>query len=352
MTAFLRQIDHNEVLKIVRSILIKTISPEHDFDQLAVDCALLRNYLWILSNKGMEPTYVTKLLNMAIEVETDKIGTLEIAEKSRRERLREALNELANSLDVIELANGRWLPAPVRLVNINNYTTEYLLIGGVPTNLLPDDIANEIISNGPFRRVKGDNLLKVLELPTEPLISWLNKPSKNLLEWSKEVIENTKLTAVQPKDSSKFQVYSQKTENLQAYRWVENNQITKNGKYLARYRSFMGLEYRIIETKDSIITKSGVPVFGFGDPRRLMYGIDALNNNPIRISVEENTDAFYITVRSELPRAENRLFAALGKLSLPKDTYYPRSWSFNKRDFDQIKQALENLKVKIDLRRS
>lgn len=345
MTALLKIIDHKQAIEITRSTLIKKTSFNH-FDQLTIDCALIRNYLWTLSNKGTEPVHIRRLLNMAVQVEVDDLGSLHLAEQRRRERLHEALNELSNSLDIFELPNGRWMPAPVRLVHINN-SGEYLLIGGLPTNLLPEDIANEVIHHGPFRRVKGNKLCKAFELPTESLCSWLNIPSEDLLLWSKEIMEKTVLEPFELKDISRFEIYfSQKPVNLQVYRWVENSQNIRNGRYLARRYTVMGLNYRIAEIKNNQIIKLGIPMFGFGDPRRLMYGIDALNNNPIKVAIEKNSDSFCVTIQSELPRAENRLFAALGMLTVPEDKYYPRIWHFNKNDIYQIENSLKTLKVK------
>jgi hypothetical protein len=76
-----------------------------------------------------------------------------------------------------------------------------------------------------------------------------------------------------------------------------------------------------------------------------MYGLDLLAEKPV--SVEEIPDRVETTfvLRSELPQAEQRLFAALGRLVVPEEKYYPRNWTFHHEHAVEMKNRLAKLGV-------
>jgi hypothetical protein len=54
--------------------------------------------------------------------------------------------------------------------------------------------------------------------------------------------------------------------------------------------------------------------------------MDSHVGNPVEVPFDSVGDTLKLTLWSELPRPELRLFAALGSLEVPVDRYYPRTW--------------------------
>jgi hypothetical protein len=80
-----------------------------------------------------------------------------------------------------------------------------------------------------------------------------------------------------------------------------------------------------------------------------MYGMDAISNQPCRFKVTRNSASTNVFVSSEIPKAERRLFLALGQLTIPtdRDHGYPRLWTFSNEVMDQVKKTLDDLGVRI-----
>ena len=74
---------------------------------------------------------------------------------------------------------------------------------------------------------------------------------------------------------------------------------------------------------------TGIRVIPPTDFRRLMYGLDQLAERPVTVEEISARSETTVVLRSELPQAEQRLFAALGRLVVPEDKYYPRNWTFH-----------------------
>ena len=82
-----------------------------------------------------------------------------------------------------------------------------------------------------------------------------------------------------------------------------------------------------------------------------MYGLDAAAGNPVQIETEFTTKEFVVILRSEIPRAERRFFAALGTLSVPPEKYYPRTWRFPAQYTAEVTKRLSALKVEFAIKR-
>ena len=86
-------------------------------------------------------------------------------------------------------------------------------------------------------------------------------------------------------------------------------------------------------------------VFVPGEARRLMYALDARSSNStIARWTYRGSRADFIT-NSELPQAEQRLFAALGTLNIT-DRVYERHWTFVTGS-ELVLNRLRNLKIEI-----
>jgi hypothetical protein len=347
----IESIDKRRASEIVRSFLLGNSASQ---DQLAVDCAALRHALWDLSRGGKIPVHIRRLLNTTVQFHLDSLDSPEMAEQKRRERLRDALDELSEVYDLVNLPNGYWLPAPTREVPIANQNDERLLIGGIPTTLIPTHLSASIDHRGPFRRIKGSVVGETLKLPVEPLEYWIGMPpADDIRVWSREVLEKAELANYsEPPEGSRFQIYlpqNSRAGSPQALRWQDIKPQLPAGRYLARRNlAFGAWQHRIIQVGAGRIISSGDPETGFGDIRRLMYGLDSLADNPVRVQLKQDTKEHYVVIRSELPRAERRRFASIGNLVVLTDEYYPRKWVFKLAYKDIVEHCLHKLGVRIE----
>ena len=93
-----------------------------------------------------------------------------------------------------------------------------------------------------------------------------------------------------------------------------------------RTRIYGAREYRLVEGRAGRIT-SVCDLHGI-DVRRLMYALDLAAGNPVRARFRRVSAGTEWLFTSELPRAEQRIFAALGSLTIPGDRPFERRWTF------------------------
>ncbi len=341
----LRLIDQAEARRLLGAALLG-----NGGDEVALDCAVLRGAVWSLSSGGLAPAHTTRILNAAVEADAEAHT---FREPARREHLRELLDELDDVLDLVQLQGGWWLPGPVRVVPLAG-TEEALLVGGLPTHLLPTKLAATVSHEGAQRRVRGGTLQEALALPAQPLEAWLGVPDEgDLAKWTRDVLATTPLLAYEaPQEGEGFLVYAPATvgERASQYaRWVPPQRVL-SGRFLAmRPAHFGGREYRVAELSAGRLLKLGVPATGTGDVRRLMYGLDLAARRPVMVGRRASPSQTTLVVRNELPRMERRLFAATGRLSLPPDgSYYPRVWTFSPAHAPRAVAALERLGVRFE----
>src|SRR5262249_49989408 len=100
-----------------------------DCDQIGRECALLRSCLWALSG-GERPVYVLRVLNVALSLSPEHVfdGNHSASLTDLRARLRRALADLSDAGDVLSLANGRFLPSPLREVPLGTADGARLLV--------------------------------------------------------------------------------------------------------------------------------------------------------------------------------------------------------------------------------
>jgi hypothetical protein len=321
-------------------IIARQLTGSEACDQVAEDCALLRSCAWALTD-GVRPVHVLRLLNLA--------STLQFSGDASRARLKEALEELSECGDLAEMSNGQWLPAPTREVRLGTADDMRLLVGGFPTSLLAVEYASQIEHTGPHRRLRGDTLQRELDLPSQSLDAWMGHAPEDLREWTLSALRGN-YEHYRPTGRS-IEVYAPELSSAstpQAFRWVERTDKLA-GTYLSREEvTFRGKRYLAAEVAKGQI--AGIRTMPSTDFRRLMYGLDLLAAKPV--GVEEilgPVEASFI-LKSELPQAEQRLFAALGRLLVSEGKYYPRTWIFNQELVVEIRKRLAKLGVRTFVR--
>jgi len=310
--------------QIEREIAIDLIGCDRA-DSVALDCARARTILWALSRAN--PPHILSVMNMLLDRAIPLAGSSD--EPAERRRIRGLLDELVEIGDVIELPGGRWHPAAVREVDLGKLDDHRLLIGGVPTTALPADLRAEIDHDGPFRRVRGDRLRRALALPTEQLDSWAGVPIANLTDWAERILSSKLSPYTEAQDGNVMRIYAPHNAwrgSQQTKRWQDRFE-SATGRFLAEKSHFGTTEYRVIDVRSGRVEQSGAILLP-GEARRLMYALDLRAANPVDVIYERTDGLLSLTLWSEIPRSERRLFGALGTLVAPRERYYPRRWRF------------------------
>jgi hypothetical protein len=332
----LRTVSEREARTVLRHQLVGTGA----CDQVAADCALLRSCVWALTG-GSRPVHILRLLNLAT--------SLDPSSDDLRPRIKESLEELADAGDLAELANGRWLPAPTREVRLETADDTRLVVGGLPTSLLPPDLSSTLEHSGAFRRTKGGRLAEALALPSEDRASWMGKAPADLEAWTKLAFEG-KYEAWRD-DNGQSSIYAPELFSAttpQHIRWVERLEKL-SGRYLCRQLLPFGLKrHHAAEIVGGKLTRF-MNLRG-DDLRRLMYGLDMLAGKSVSVSESESHTGVEIILKSELPKPERRFFAALGRLTVAPDAYYPRTWLFPVAYAAEVRKRLMALGIRIAAR--
>jgi hypothetical protein len=321
-------------------IFARELTGAEKCDQVAEDCALLRSCAWALTD-GVRPVHILRLLNLA--------STLHFSCEAPRAQFKDALEELSECGDLAELSSGQWLPAPTREVRLGTADDMRLLVGGFPTSLLSVEHASQIEHIGPYRRLRGGVLSKALDLASQGLEAWMGHAPGDLREWTQSTLRGN-YEGYRPTGQT-IEVYAPELfppSKPQLLRWMDRTDKLA-GTYLSREElPFGGKRYLGVEIVKGQI--GGIRAMPPTDFRRLMYGLDLLVERPVAVEEIPGRVETTFVLRSELPQAEQRLFAALGRLVLTEGKYYPRNWSFHPDHADKIKKGLAKLGVSTFLR--
>lgn len=314
---------------------------------LTLDCALLRALIWSLT-RSREPAHVHRILNQAERRASIYTPAGELPEV--RERLRRTLDELADGGDLLDLGGGRWFPAGVREVPLGELAGERLLVGGLPTGVLPALLRAEVTHHGAARRLRTGVLREALGLPVEELDSWTRAPLQPLESWAERLLTSPLSPYSEPEsEAGSLRVYVPRAARRgtpQRWRWTEQLEGL-TGTFLGERSRYLGVrEVYLLELRGGRPVRIGA-VIRRGEIRRLMYALDAESENPVEVGWIQDGGTLRVTLWSELPRSEQRLFAALGTLDEGAEGYYPRLWRFEREHAALVGQRLDALGVQL-----
>ena len=332
----------------------------------ALSAEVIRVALWVLCTPRQAVSFAEasvttrKLLELARAIWRpiednygEKHGAWDLEHDSEPERngtlSRELLDSLAEQGDMFLLSGGRWLPTPLRFVPVT--PTHYLLVGGMPTHLLPDVALHALHLHGSFRHVEGDAIVSLQQISGitvrqfQALESWLGPSQK--LEELLGLFDQYELQTVvhQQVSDSSLEAYGANDNKPQFLRWQALNQVD-NGRYLLRASNPWGThQYSIgfISGRQLIQQSAGI---WQTDIRRLCYALDHRAGKPTSVSWNEKQRE--LLLRSELPGRERKFLASVGTLQENADGYYyPRRWVFSK-DVAPVFEMLKNLGIQVD----
>ena len=260
---------------------------------------------------------------------------------------REILENLAEQGDLLELSGGRWLPAPLRFVPIT--PKHHLIVGGMPTRLLPPVLLRALSFHGSFRYVEGSvdpSPQQDANFPMQwqSLENWLG-PSQALEEMARYFDEQELLpVSHQMVSDTALEAYEASINGSQYSRWQSLNRI-KDGRYLLRSSTFWGINYYTVGSISSHRLTQQSTELRQTDIRRLCYALDQRAGIPTK--ARWNQRRSLLILHSELPGRERRFLSSLGTLiENTNGNYYPRQW-FIAQDVTPVFSMLNNLSIQV-----
>lgn len=292
---------------------------------------ILRATVWSIAAPSSK-AHVNRVLSAALPTWQLLSARTTTSEETLRAELRGALSTLEDAGDLIGLSGGYWAPAATRFVMLPD-RAGYLLVGGAPSALLQLD-RDAIQFHGPHRHLVDLPAELEAGLPMEDFDSWTRRPETiSLQEWAREVFESLERAPYAPSSGDAFEFYlpaSSRPGTSQFFRWSESAEDT-TGTLLARRRRLYGArEYRLVDVRAGRIV-SACELHDV-DVRRLMYALDLEAKNPVRARPTRVGDQTEWLFTSELPRAEQRAFAAFGTLTVPDERRFERRWTFTRNE--------------------
>lgn len=329
----------------------------------------LRVALWMHSAQGTQSVHINRILRAAQRLlrpiwvqrgKTDEVYSLadgnddidflaDVREDAGLDdRLyvlhRDALNELDAIGDIVELPYGYWMPAPLRVVALPK-SGSWLLVGGIPTNCLPASV-RAYLKHSNFARLlsRAPDALD-FRCAQQSFTTWSDQPADKLLVWTERILHETILESFSSMEGCYLYVPS--PGQTQEARWKKEYQHIKDGRYLARIRRGAQTHYRVVLLKQHDIMLWGEIVWGIRDPQRLCYDLDALSGCPVSIHEKRVSNGYILTINNALPKAEQRLLIALGRVNTQKSTHYHSNWTISTEHIMDVREALQQIGVKI-----
>jgi hypothetical protein len=352
------------------------VAPQSVATQHSAFAAIVRAVLWADWTSTQEAVHVGRVLNAASRLASPLLGDVGAETPSGdgatefgdawgqpadsgnvRQLLRAALEDLEVLGDVAEVRGGRWLPAPLRCVALDA-AGAWLLVGGRPTSEMPRASRAAIRANGTTRILAQTPSSVGLDLPAQPLDDWSRIPKESLAEWTKGVLDSADLVDFEGDLAVEAYMPSARGQRqpmpFQYDRWSAKLQALPEGRYLIRTRHRFGpMRYAVASLKRGSIIATGAIDLPPGELRRLLYGLDAQAEAPTVVRVSRHGSGWRLMLRNALPRGEERLLTALGDLRPSEDgRYYPRVWDLEGAFFSTVCDALERLKVVVDVQRA
>jgi hypothetical protein len=269
--------------------------------------------------------------------------------------LRQTLDDMESIGDVAATPGGRWLPAPLRCVALQDIN-RWLLVGGLPTRELPDKLRQTIEFSGSVRLLKKHPLEYGLSIVSQSKDDWCRIPSQPLREWTIQILNGNKMQPLSSGDTE-YEYYAPGNRRipntlsmLQFDRWTTQTKLLSDGRYFVRRKSFFGpTSYAIARIEMGSLKEISSLYLGPGDLRRLLYGLDLLNNCPVIAKRKRlSSGSWLFSFFNELPSPEKRILLALGRL-IPNldEKYYPRKWEIPNVYLNEVESRLMDLGIKL-----
>lgn len=226
--------------------------------------------------------------------------------------LRYVLNVLTLMREVQELRGGYWFPTPVRFVRLGQTA---LIIAPTTT----DELARHFPDIEKAGYARFLTLADEINLPEQSLDDWIGLEPTNAADWARGALQHgleSMATTIHPENLEFFSLERIPSLHAQSSKicWVRDfRRASYPDKKTVLCRTRLGenhYRYFLGHIENGrLLRESTAPV----DIDRLQYGIAALINRPITVSIKAENSIYVVSLFSALPRPERRLLLALAK---------------------------------------
>lgn len=260
----------------------------------------------------------------------------------KTQSLRYALAILDLMREIQDLGHGYWYPTPLRYVPLDDLA---LLIGISPTRELQRHFAG--IRRAGYARVGAT--AEFSKIPHQDLADWMSAP-KNTAAWAELELTKARATIGPTLTSSAVELFGVsrraacgRSVLMQSWHPARmDGNIAWKGLVLCRealpgyYRHFLG-----VLDGHRVVGEAPLP----SDLSRIKFGLARLAESPITVVVRRGSGTRTLHVFGELPRAERRLFLALG---VRQASSIGKAYSFREEDYlTCVDDALTSLGVEL-----
>lgn len=220
----------------------------------------------------------------------------------------EALRTMQFLREVEPLDGGYWIPTPLRAVELDGKCC--LLVGPQPTSELRRHFAG--VRRAGAARVS--DLADVHDLPRQPLAAWRGSDGNDACAWAQAAIDSAMKQFAPSLIDNGLEVFGTRmgVGRRREPVWVQPDQgaacewrgagLFRVRTGATRYRHFLG------KYASSATFLEGPAV---QDASRLQFGLAALQNQPLTISIESVFGAIAISLPLSAPRTVRRVLVAL-----------------------------------------
>lgn len=265
-----------------------------------------------------------------------------VDEYTRRQLLRQHLDDLAAVGDLAELGRGQWISTTGSIVAVDSTAgPSHRLVSGIPVRNFPSAVQRALALVGHTRVVERTDDLRALGLPVIDLDDWARIPNLPLDQWTSSVLSGP---LGDPDESAGaihiYQPDSARPKARQDDRWSPPHRNLQ-GRCLAR-RNMVGgwTEYAVVEmSSGAVIARRELDPL---DVRRLMYGLDHRSGTSVSADVKTTRGSTQIFLVDSLPHPETRALLALCGLPVRN------TWTVQQHiDIDIALRYLSNLYIDI-----
>ncbi len=303
--------------KVINNLELSGTTPTSD----QIIAEYLRHALHTLSHSTttVQRVFVTKLMNQ-VKRQLSPLGQ-DFQNTDSDDPIRHVLDQLKQVGDVAELGNGYWLPTPLRLVRLPN--GQILLIGGMDTKSLQTRFGKRVQPTGFIRRVQSNDTAHLVRegIDWQDFENWVGEAEADICTWTRNLLYDARKRLKRSgSDVTDFEVYmpwlrKSKTAH-QYYRWILAQKLAFAPKdiVLCRFKQTFVTYYLGLLTGEKPVRLYSESMLEQDiEIRKLLYGLDALYENPTHAKFEQlNDKQGKLIFRSWLPATQRRLLLALG----------------------------------------
>ena len=292
-----------------------------DYADEIIIAEFIRSQIWALSVNRLdnnvikvEPINKRSVLYSARQSFSCLTGYDSLSNPDNEDFFSKVINELTRVGDIIKLPKGKLAPAQLRLIKLNQHN-KFLLVGGVPTGLLPLKLRKSVTWSGFSRMVEvsGDYTLKEYGIPIDTILNWLGIPevSSNISDWFDTYIKGMKFS-VDGISEVLSSVEILVSSGFNRVGWVPAQELKEDisGIYLCKTEG-RPFRYYLVQTKNGKLLSCAE------QPRLILRRLRAFFlhrfGRPLSSKVTEkgNTVSFE-TLTTNIPAKENKVLSSFG----------------------------------------